>query len=96
MEALSIETIKSESERVFRKYGVLSARLFGSYARGEANNASDIDILVQVKRGTFYSDIARLEDELSEIFGRNVDIATTGCHRLLRYIDNDLQALYEV
>lgn len=41
-----IDEIKSRLAPVFRQYGVRRAVLFGSYARGEARPASDVDLLV--------------------------------------------------
>jgi|GEM_PF-4642005 len=34
--------------QIARKHGVLSVRIFGSFARGEANNGSDVDLLITV------------------------------------------------
>jgi len=41
-----IEEIKRRLTPVFQRYGVRKAVLFGSYAKGEARPASDVDILV--------------------------------------------------
>ena len=40
----TIEEIKSKTERIFKNYNIEKAYLFGSYARGEANKDSDIDL----------------------------------------------------
>ena len=42
----SIETLKRQLCPVFEHYGVKSAVLFGSYAKGSANSRSDVDLLV--------------------------------------------------
>ena len=52
--------------------------LFGSAARGEMRPDSDVDLLVEFERSskTTYFDFARLQDELSPLFGkREVHIA---------------------
>ena len=63
---------------ICRKYGVKKMSLFGSAARGEMRPDSDVDLLVEFKRSskTTYFDFARLQDELSPLFGkREVHIA---------------------
>ncbi|MBR1567028.1 MAG: nucleotidyltransferase domain-containing protein [Oscillospiraceae bacterium] len=45
-EVYSIHEIKAALSPVFSAYGVHSATLFGSYAKGAANSRSDVDILV--------------------------------------------------
>lgn len=44
---LSLEEIKQKIEPVCQKYGVKKVYLFGSYARGEATDMSDIDIRIE-------------------------------------------------
>ena len=63
---------------ICRKYGMKKMSLFGSAARGELRSDSDVDLLVEFKRSskTSYFDFARLQDELSPLFGkREVHIA---------------------
>ena len=63
---------------ICRKYGLKKMSLFGSAARGEMRPDSDVDLLVEFKRSskTTYFDFARLQDELSPLFGkREVHIA---------------------
>lgn len=63
---------------ICRNYGVKKMSLFGSAARGEMRPDSDVDLLVEFKRSskTSYFDFARLQDELSPLFGkREVHIA---------------------
>ena len=45
---LTIEQIKRVSQEVFKKYNVEFCYLFGSYAKGKANEKSDVDLLVSV------------------------------------------------
>jgi predicted nucleotidyltransferase len=46
---LTIEMIKARAIPILERYGVNRAYLFGSFARGEQNPNSDIDILVEFK-----------------------------------------------
>jgi len=61
---------------VCTRYGVVELSLFGSAAREETGPDSDIDLLVVFDPGTRIGLIAlgRLADELSELFGRPVDL----------------------
>jgi predicted nucleotidyltransferase len=63
---------------ICRKYGVKKMSLFGSAARNELRADSDVDLMIEFKRSskTTYFDFARLQDELSPLFGkREVHIA---------------------
>ena len=61
---------------VCRKYHLKSLSVFGSTARGEANDDSDIDLLVSFSRPTSLLSMVALERELSKAFGRKVDLHT--------------------
>ena len=61
---------------LFRQYQVASLKVFGSVARGEEREASDIDILVRFVRPVSLLTLVRLERELSALFGRKVDLVT--------------------
>jgi uncharacterized protein len=59
-----------------RRWPIRSLDLFGSMARGEANAASDLDILVEFERPIGLSSFLALEAELSELTGRRVDLVS--------------------
>lgn len=91
-----MKTNKSRKERlknlekvivpVLRRNDVVKAGIFGSFARGDAKKASDIDILIEVKAKKFsLFDLVGLELELKKILGRDVDLLTyNGIDPLLR------------
>ena len=60
--------------------GVLSGasrvRVFGSVARGDATEASDIDFLVDLDDGRGLLDLGGLLMDLQELLGHNVDVVT--------------------
>ncbi|HWY11708.1 MAG TPA: nucleotidyltransferase family protein [Bacteroidia bacterium] len=70
--------------------------LFGSFARNEMKESSDIDVLVEYKRGTTLLDIVRMKQELNNIIGRKVDLVSKNAVRssVMNYIKNDLQVVY--
>ncbi len=51
-------------------------RLFGSFARGEATEASDVDLLVDFSKPKSLLSLVALERHLSEALGRRVDLLT--------------------
>jgi predicted nucleotidyltransferase len=63
-----------------RRYGVRELSLFGSMAKGEATENSDIDLLVDFIPETFPDlfTIAGMQRELTELLGRKVDLVTKG------------------
>ncbi len=58
------------------RYGVHNVRVFGSVARGEATDESDIDLLVSLESGRSLLDLGGLLFELEQILGVRVDIVT--------------------
>ena len=72
--------------------------IFGSYAREEDSENSDIDILVRFKETISLLDLARIHRELSNALGKKVDVVTEPAlknEKLKRYIYQDLQIIYE-
>ena len=56
--------------------GALEVRVFGSVARGDEVEHSDIDFLVTLEPGRTLLDLARLEVRLEQLLGRRVDVVT--------------------
>ena len=56
--------------------GASSVRLFGSAARGEERDDSDVDFLVRLEQGRTLLDLVRLETRLEDLLGRPVDVVT--------------------
>lgn len=64
---------------IIAKYPVSNPRLFGSVARGEDVEGSDIDILVdRTEEDVTFIDLARLEMELEALLGVPVGVHTPG------------------
>lgn len=57
-------------------HGARSVMLFGSAARGEDRPESDLDFLVKLEPGRNLLDLIGLENDLRDVFGRKVDVAT--------------------
>jgi predicted nucleotidyltransferase len=58
------------------RFGVKSLALFGSVARGEATEASDVDLLVEFNRPTGYFGLMALQEHLEGLLGCSVDLGT--------------------
>jgi uncharacterized protein len=58
------------------KHGMSNVRVFGSMARGEADDASDLDLLVDYAEGSNLFDQIGFKQELEERLHRSVDVAT--------------------
>lgn len=56
--------------------GASNVRLFGSVARGEEHDDSDVDFLVRLEPGRTLLDLVRLESRLEVLLGRPVDVVT--------------------
>lgn len=84
---MSIEEIKSRIIPLLREYSVIRAGLFGSLARGEETDESDIDLLVELPERASLLDLAGLKVDLEEVLNRQVDVVTyNSLHPLLRTI----------
>ena len=67
---------RNEILRLATKYGARNVRVFGSLARGEADEASDLDLLVELDPGRSLLDLGGLQFELEALLGCRVDVVT--------------------
>ncbi len=73
------ELLKEKREEILKiaaKHGARNVRLFGSVARGEADERSDVDFLVDMEPGRSLLDMGGLLMELRDLLGRDVDVVT--------------------
>ncbi len=67
---------RQEILRLCASYGARNPRVFGSVARGNADERSDIDLLVEMEPGRSLFDLGGLQYELERLLGRPVDVVT--------------------
>ena len=80
-----VQAKRDEILRIAARHGVRDVRVFGSVARGEATENSDIDLLVSAGEETSPWFPAALVAELERALGRRVDVVTEdGLYWLLR------------
>jgi predicted nucleotidyltransferase len=82
------ELLQEKREAILQlaaKHGAQNVRVFGSVARREANEQSDVDFLVDMEPGRSLLDMGGLLMDLRELLGREVDVVTEkGLYWLLR------------
>jgi len=71
---LSIEEIKSHIIPIIKKYPVEKVILYGSYARGDASDTSDIDLVVESRGRLRNRKIFALGGELLDVLPVRVDV----------------------
>lgn len=71
-----LRTKRDDILRIAAQYGAYNMRIFGSVARGEADEKSDIDLLVNMESGLSLLDLCGLLIDLEELLGRKVDVVT--------------------
>jgi len=71
---MTIDQIKQKILPVLQSYGVIKAGIFGSFARGEADEGSEVDILVEISDQLSLLDFVGLKLELEDVLGRKVDL----------------------
>jgi predicted nucleotidyltransferase len=67
------------------KHGASNVRLFGSVARGEDREESDVDFLVDMQETRSLFDLIGLQQDIEKVIGRKVDVLTSnGINRYLK------------
>ena len=74
----TIEEIKVKTIPVAKKHGISRMCLFGSYARGEANDDSDVDLYVNKGNMTSLIKYMAFVYDLENALNCHVDVVTTG------------------
>jgi predicted nucleotidyltransferase len=80
-----IAVLRNEASDI-RKLGATALYLFGSTARGDVRDDSDIDLFIDYDPDRFsFVELIRLRERLSLVLGRPADVSTRdGLHPLLR------------
>jgi predicted nucleotidyltransferase len=75
-EELRGKGLEEKLAEICKKNDIVFMAIFGSFARGEQNKKSDIDIAIEFERNSKKSllDLVRIENELRKIFKRKVDL----------------------
>jgi predicted nucleotidyltransferase len=78
-------------------YNPVRIGIFGSVARGEDTDDSDIDVLYQLKSPVGLFNLVRMKDDLEQKLNRKVDLVSERFvhHKLKSCIMNDLKIIYD-
>ena len=74
-----INELKKKTEPIFKKYGVEKAYVFGSYARGDYKENSDIDIIIVAKNIKSLLIIGAILESLKKALNKEVDLIEEEC-----------------
>ncbi|RJS88887.1 nucleotidyltransferase [Candidatus Bathyarchaeota archaeon] len=70
-----IETLRRHGKEIRERFGVRRIGVFGSYARGDEREGSDVDVLVEFDKPTF-DNFMDLSVYLENLLGKEVDLVT--------------------
>lgn len=93
----TIEDLKTILTPIARRYGLQKLSVFGSVARGEATEKSDVDLLVDLPKGWGLFELGGLYSGIEEVLACPFDLVTTGIEdrQFLNRIRQDEVILYE-
>lgn len=94
---MSDQEIHNKIIDTLKPIGVNRVGIFGSFARKEMKQDSDIDILVEFKDTFGLLKLIQIENALSKLLNRKVDLITTRSldPKIKPFIEKDLQVIYE-
>jgi uncharacterized protein len=75
-EQVILEKLRVDAEEIRRLFRVKRIALFGSVARGQANDQSDVDLLVSFEQRATFNLFMDLKFYLEELLGTSVDLVT--------------------
>jgi len=70
--------LKNNKNRLKREFHVKELGVFGSYVRGDQKKSSDVDVLVAFTRTPGFIDYIKMENRLSGILKKRVDLVMKG------------------
>lgn len=70
-----LDRLRAYNEQFADKYGIEKLGLFGSVARGEQDEKSDIDVIIEMERPSLFR-CNGIREELEKLFRRKVDLIT--------------------
>ena len=90
--AMILDLLNQHRDEFLNRFGAKHFALFGSAARDELRDDSDIDVLVEFDGPATFDGYVGLKVYLEELFGAKVDLATEAMikPRLRRHIEKDL------
>jgi uncharacterized protein len=81
MKIMAVESLRPYRREILElaaRHGARNVRVFGSIARGDRHEESDVDLLVDIDPGRSLLDVIALEQDLQQLLGRRVEVLTEG------------------
>ena len=78
---------RDEILEIASRHGVFNIRVFGSVARGDATDSSDVDLLVDVENGRSLFDVGAFYMDLRDLLGYEIDFGIELKPRLRAVVD---------
>lgn len=98
-EGLRKKGFEQKLAEVCRKNDVVFMAIFGSFARGEQNKKSDVDVAIEfdIKKEKTLLDLVHVEGELKRIFKRKVDLGIFSSlnPHIIEYVKKEMCIIYE-
>mgnify|MGYP001544814207 CR=1 FL=1 len=90
-----IRVLHHHKDLILEKYNAKIIGIFGSFARGEENENSDVDLIFEFLDGATFFDLVELKEFLETELNRTVDVVSNSAikEELKEYINNDLVAV---
>lgn len=80
-----LEEKREEILRLAALHGAVNVRVFGSVARGEDRDDSDIDLLVHMEDGRSLLDMIGFAQDVGDVIGRKIDVVDDeSLHHVIR------------
>ncbi|MDA3631161.1 nucleotidyltransferase domain-containing protein [Saccharopolyspora oryzae] len=76
---ITLDEVRAHRDEIYRiaeQYGISNIRVFGSVARGEADDDSDLDLLIDVARGSSLWDMSGFALDVEELLNVFTQVAT--------------------
>lgn len=80
----TLDAVRAHSgdiDEIVASYGASNVRVFGSVARGDAGEESDVDLLIDVPSGTGLITVERITEAIEAVVPWRVDVVTSGAAR---------------
>jgi predicted nucleotidyltransferase len=82
---MNITELTKRVEPILKRFGIIRAAVFGSFARGDFTKTSDFDLLVEFPPSASLLDLVGLTQDLESLLKRKVDVVTyDSIHPLLK------------
>ena len=77
MKLNQLKKLKKQIYQIAAKYGVKEVYVFGSVARGDDTNLSDVDFLIEMESGASSFGIGAFQFEVQKLLGIQIDVVPT-------------------